>query len=77
MKIRWAEPPKWYHKIMSHEHICTQIDKCTDKQLQFDDEAYGTHEPASAGAAVQLEVDRIDCNSEGGNTNGQQGNSTC
>ena len=44
-----------------HESNCTQVDKPTGKQLGFDDEAYGTHKPASVGEAVKLGVDRIEC----------------
>ena len=38
----------------------TQVNKPTDKQPVFDDEAYGTHKQGSKGAVMQLEMDSIE-----------------
>ena len=57
----------WTNKTMPadyepvyHEPDYTHVDKPTGEHVLFDDETYGTHKPASKGAAVQLEVDKVE-----------------
>ena len=43
-----------------HESNYRHVNKPTGEYVLFDDETYGTHKPASKGAAVKLGVDRIE-----------------